>query len=125
MTWTIGGITLPLEPFLIEDDEPAVVEVFLTDGGEPVIIIPGLDAASLTIQGSIYVSGYTHAQIVSTYLSPLRALRGKEVAVVSPDGQFDGNWALASFRPRRIAEGSLIRYTYSLKLIKGQAYVIQ
>ena len=109
---------------MVEPDYPAIVEVFGTDGAEPVITIPGLDAESLTLQGSIYVSGQTNAYLETTYLAPLRALRGTEVAVTSPDSQYDGTWVLIRFTPRRIGEGAFVRYTYTLKLVKGLSHNI-
>ncbi len=127
MTWTISagtGITLPLEPSRVTEVNPAVVDVFQTDGDAPVIIVPGLDAQSLVVEGWIYVAGQTNAQLESNYLAPLRAMRGKEVAVTSPDSQYNGNWVLISFDPRRVPDGAIVRYYYSLKLLRGQANVI-
>jgi hypothetical protein len=121
--WTIGGVTLPLAPTKLSKQHPPTVEIFDTDGLDSDIIVPGKGVHTLMLQGSIYVSGQTNAQLIANYLVPLDALIGTEVAVSSPDNQFDGLWVF-DWSYDRVAEGLGVRYTFSIKLLRGLHHII-
>jgi phage protein U len=96
------------------------IEVFKSDAVEPTIIVKGPSERTLAVQGSISVAGQTNAQLNTSYLIPLRAMRAKEVTLVSPDAQFDGLWVLKSYSFRRVSEGAVVkRYAFSLTFIQG------
>ena len=129
MPWQIitsGGtsVTLPLAPSRVTEGNPAQTEVFLVSGGSPIIISIGLDAKSLTIEGSIYSAGSSVTILESAFLAPLRAKLHTEIYLVDPDGQYNGYWVLASFDPKRFAEGAVARFDYVMKLLQGSSHVI-
>lgn len=120
--WIIGDITLPLSPTRVKISNPATIEKFEQPQQNPIVVVTGADLFSVTLEGSIYVKGASHAVIWQNYIVPLLQMRGSAIQVSTPDGQFDGTWILQSFEPTRT--GKLARYTYSLKLVAGSEYVI-
>ena len=118
MSYTIGAVTLPTAPARASKRNPAKVETFELDGDSPVLIVPGLSAVELTLEG-FFVG--VKATIESSYLSPLEALRGTEVTLAFPDSRYDGNWILADFS---YVELDAKQFSYRIKLLKGSSHVV-
>ena len=114
----IGGVTLPSAPAQATKRSPAKVETFEIDGDLPILIVPGLSALELTIEGFFVGSKST---IETNYLSPLEALKGTEVTVAFPDSRYDGNWILADFS---YTEVDAKRFTYRIRLLKGSSHIV-
>jgi hypothetical protein len=118
MSYSIGVVTLPTAPSRASKRNPAKVETFEIDGDLPILIIPGHSAEELTLEG--FLAG-TKSTIETNYLSPLEALKGKEVTVAFPDSRYDGTWILADFT---YTELDAKRFTYKIKLLKGSDHII-
>ncbi len=96
---------------------PAKVEEFEIDGLS-ILIVPGLSAIELSIDGVLVGDKGT---IESTYLSPLEALKGTEVTVAFPGSRYDGEWVLADFS---YVEVNAKKFSYTLKLLRGSSHII-
>ena len=118
MSYVIGGVTLPSAPARATKRLPAKVEVFELDGDSPVLIVPGLSAVELTLEG-FFVG--VKATIESSYLSPLEALRGTEVTIAFPDSRYDGSWILSDFTYMEI---NAKQFTYKIKLMQGSSHIV-
>ncbi len=116
MSYMIEAISLPA-PAKVSKRNPAKVEEFEIDG-LPVLIVPGLGAIELNIEGVLVGD---KATIESTYLSPLEALKGTEVTLAFPGTRYDGEWVLADFS---YIEVNAKQFSYSLKLVKGSSHII-
>jgi hypothetical protein len=126
--WTITcgavAVTLPKAPSEIIEEGGGNIEEFAQDGDEPVLIVPNLSSKTLTIQGSIYVEGQNNSYLETNYLSKLRGMKGKEVALTTPGGQYDGDWIFKNFVFRRVAEGAFARYAYVIIFSQGADAII-
>lgn len=118
MSYSIGAVTLPSAPARASKRNPAKVETFEIDGDLPVLIIPGMSAAELTLEGFLVGAKST---IETNYLSPLEALKGTEVTVAFPDSRYDGSWILADFS---YVELNAKQFSYKIKLLKGSSHII-
>ena len=97
---------------------PATVEEFEVDGDLPILIVAGSGAIELTLEGSFVGVKST---IESTYLSPLEALKGTEVALTFPDCRYDGNWILADFV---YVEINAKQFRYTIRLLQGSEHIV-
>jgi hypothetical protein len=111
-------VTLPSAPARASKRNPAKVEEFEIDGDLPILIVPGMSAVELILEG-FFVG--TKSTIESSYLSPLEALKGTEVAVAFPDSRYDGNWVLMEFS---YMELNAKKFSYTIKLLKGSSHII-
>ena len=116
--WTIGGVTLPYAPNKLSKKKPPVTNIFDTDGADSDVIVSGKGVKTVMLGGIIATPGASNATLISTYLDPLDAMIGTEVAVTSPDGQFDGDW-MFDWVWARGADGPFIRYEYTITLTQG------
>jgi hypothetical protein len=122
--WIIGEVTLPLRPNQVTDDNPAQTENFDRDGQEPIIFSTSPGARTLTLNGSISSRDSTKAQLGTTYLAPLRAMKGKVVSLVDPHQIYTGDWMVKQVTFHEVAEGDRVaRFTYQIVLVQGFAYV--
>ncbi len=117
MSFVIGGVTLPYSPERVSKRNPAKVDEFET-AGLPVLIVPGLGAVELVVEGFLFG---TKSTIESTYLSTLEALIGTQVTVAFPDTRYDGSWVMADFS---YVEVNAKMFSYTIKLLKGSSHVI-
>jgi hypothetical protein len=125
LSWLIGIGTLRFSPDVCTDTQAANIELFDVDGTSPVVIVPGLGARSLTLEGLIFVDNSTDvAGVEGSYLTKFRNQVGSTVSVLSPGAQYDGTWVCASFEPKRQAEGPHLKYYYTMRLIKGGSALI-
>ena len=118
MSYSIGAVTLPSAPSRASKRNPATVETFEIDGELPILIVPGLSAVQLTLEGFLVGN---KSSIESNYLSPLEALKGTEVTLSFPDSRYDGNWILADFS---YVELDAKRFSYKIKLLKGSSHIV-
>ena len=128
MSWVIssGGtsVTFPLAPQNITDENPVVESDFQVDGQQSVVVSEGLDVRVLTLKGFFYVSGQNKSYLDTTFVSPLLGLNRQVVTLTSPTTRYNGSWMLIVKSVEEKAEGSLQRYTYSLVLRQGAAFVV-
>ena len=118
MSYAIGAITLPCGPNVATKRLPATVEEFEIDGDLPILIVAGSGAIELTLEGSFVGVKST---IESSYLSPLEALKGTEVALAFPDGRYDGDWILADFV---YVEINAKQFRYTIRLLQGSSHIV-
>ena len=118
MSYSIGAVTLPTGPSRASKSNTVKIETFEIDGDLPVLIVPGLSAVQLTLEGSLVGD---KSSIESNYLSPLEALKGTEVTLAFPDTRYDGNWVLADFS---YVELDAKRFSYKIKLLKGSSHIV-
>ena len=116
MSYVVGGVTIP-DPKRVAKRNPAKVEEFEIDD-LPVLIVPGLGAEELQVEGVFYGDKST---IETTYILPLEALKGTEVTIAFPGTRYDGDWILAAFDYTE--EGAKL-FRYSIKLLRGSSHVI-
>jgi len=118
VSYTIGSVTLPTAPKQVSKRNPAKVEEFELDDDLPILIVPGMRAIELNVEGVLVGD---KAAIESAVLLPLEALKGTVVTVAFPDTRYDGDWILADFS---YTEVSAKHFTYSLKLVKGSFHIV-
>ena len=128
MSWVIsaGGtsVTFPVNPQNITDENPVVESDFQVDGQQSVVVSEGLDVRTLTLKGFFYASGESKVNLDTNFVSPLLGLNGKQVALTSPTPRYSGNYLLVVKSVEEKAEGNLQRYTYTLVLRQGAAFVV-
>ena len=117
MSYVIGTVTLPTGPARMSKRNPAKVEEFEITG-LPVLIVPGLGAVELSIEGFLVGNKET---IETNYLQPLEALIGTEVTLAFPGGRYDGDWVLADFT---YSEVNAKKFSYTIKLLRGSSHII-
>jgi len=117
MSYVIETVTLPTGPTRVSKRNPAKVEEF-EKAGLPILIVPGMGAIELNIEGFLVGD---KATIETTYLQPLEALVGTEVTLAFPGGRYDGDWVLADFS---YVEVNAKKFGYTIKLLKGSSHII-
>ncbi len=128
MSWQISAgsttVTFPVNPQNIMDENPIVESDFQVESQQSVVVSEGLDVRTLTLKGFFYASGQTKANLDTNFCSPLLGLNRKEVALSSPTARYNGNWVLIVKSLEEKAEGNLQRYSYTLVLKQGAAFVV-
>lgn len=124
VTYDVTVVTLPYPPNDISENNSATTSAFNQNGDSPVLISEHPNERELTIQGFIYVPGASNSTIISTYLTPLSSMKGQEVTLGTPDGQYDGDWLLEAVSFRRVAEGAEVRYVYVLVFSQGSDVIV-
>ncbi len=117
-------VTLPLAPNNITDENPIIETDFQVDGQQSVLVSEGLDIRVLTLKGSFYTAGQNKSYLDSTFVNPLLSLNRQQVSLSSPTSRYNGSWLLIVKSIEEKAEGNLQRYTYSLVLKQGAAFVV-
>jgi hypothetical protein len=97
---------------------PAKVEEFEIDQDEPILIVPGLGAVELSVEGFLVGNKTT---LENTYLLPLEALKGTVVAVAFSDARYDGDWVFADFTFKEV---NAKKFTYTIRLLRGSSHII-
>ena len=126
MPWTISGgtganVTLPYGPNKVRITNPAKIDNFTQEGALPIVIVDGADNYTLTLDGTFYDKTKTASQNW-TEIALLIGKRGSQIYLITPEGDLDGSYVMASFEPSR--DRLLGRWSYSMKLVKGGSYVI-
>lgn len=128
MSWQISAgsttVTFPVNPQNIVDENPIVETDFQVDGQQSVVVSEGLDVRTLTLKGFFYESGESKVNLDSNFVSPLLGLNGQQVALISPTPRYSGNYVLVVKSIEEKAEGNLQRYSYTLVLKQGAAFVV-
>ncbi len=116
---TLTSVVLPLAPKTFNDQNPSDISVFKVTGQKPILI--GVDVAERTLRldGSIWIHGVSNATLEATYLNPLRSIANQVVQIMDPDNQYSGTWIMKQPDFKRDAEGSDVRYTYTITFLKG------
>jgi hypothetical protein len=117
-------VTLPLAPNNITDENPIVETDFQVDGQQSVLVSEGLDIRVLTLKGSFFTAGQNKSYLDATFVNPLLSLNRQQVSLSCPTGRYNGSWLLIVKSIEEKAEGNLQRYTYSLVLKQGAAFVV-
>ena len=115
-------MTLPFAPTKVRVSGPAKFDIYPQDGDLPIIIVDGVDAFTVQLDGVIYDPAKTAEQVWDDIISSLLAKQGLEVQVTTSDGDLDDTYVLASFEPSR--DHKLARWNYSMRLVKGSVHVI-
>jgi hypothetical protein len=118
LTWSIScgsAVTLPFGPSETRISNPAKIDLFTQEGDDPIVIVDGAESYKVEFTGVLY-------DCWDSVVAPLLAMRGKVVDLVTPDGDLDGQFVLASFEPRRV--GAQPRWSYTMRLVKGSSYVV-
>lgn len=98
------------------------VEVFTQDGSVPILNVTSQTEDMLSLQGSICIPNQNDdLYLITNYLLPLIAMKGKAVTLYSPNALFDGEWLLRDYSFPKVAEGAFTRYRFTLNLSKGYA----
>ncbi len=128
MSWQIsaGGtsVTFPVNPQNITDENPIVESDFQVDSQQSVVVSEGLDVRTLTLKGFFFVSGQNKAYLDTSFVSPLLSLNRQVVTLACPTSRYNGSWLLIVKSVDEKAEGNLQRYTYTLQLKQGAAFVV-
>ena len=117
MSYVIEAVTLPIAPTRVSKRNPAKVEEFEVDD-EPILIVPGLSAIELIIEGVLVGD---KSSIETNYLAPLEAYKGTEVTIAFPGSRYDGDWILADFS---YMEVNAKKFSFKIKLLRGSSHII-
>jgi hypothetical protein len=117
LSYVIGSVSLP-GPASVTKRNPAKVEEFEIDEDLPILIVPGLGAVELTIEGFLFGDKTT---LEGTYLLPLEALKGTVVTVAFPGTRYDGDWVFADFTYKEV---NAKKFTFTIKLLRGSAHIV-
>lgn len=111
-------VTLPQFPYKIKEKNPSDSKVYpMPGGGQPMIISSGKQARTIELEAYLYSAGLTNAQLLSTYIVPLRNLVHTLIAVdQTPDAVYDGSYFLDSFDAEPITP---LVYKITMKLMMG------
>jgi len=128
MSWVISSgntsVTFPVAPSNITDENPAVESGFQVDGQQSVVVSEGLDVRILTLKGFFYIAGQNKAYLDANFVSPLLSLNRQVVTLASPTSRYNGNWMLVVKSIEEKPEGQLQRYSYTLVLKQGAAFLV-
>jgi hypothetical protein len=128
MSWVISAgavsVTLPVAPSSITDLNPTIGTDFQVDGQQSLVVSEGLDVRTLTLKGFFYVPGQNKSYLDTNFCTPLLGLNRKVVYLSSPTTRYTDYWKLDNVTFEEKAEGSLQRYTFTLVLKKGAAFVV-
>ena len=97
---------------------------FQVDGQQSVVVSEGLDVRTLTLKGIFYVSSQRRLTWITNFVSPLLGLNRQVVTLASPTTRYNGSYMLQVKSVEEKAEGQLQRYTYTLILKQGAAFVV-
>jgi hypothetical protein len=130
MTWSIirvggGTVTLPKGVNTISDSSECADEEHGSDGGTVTLISRYSNPRFLTLEGEIYGKGTAGSVLISTYLTPLRAMNRYDVTISDPDNQCGGTWLFKSYSFTRDKEDTVeAKYNFSLTFKQGIAVII-
>lgn len=127
MSWVISGgtsVTLPLAPQSINDENPTIETDFPVDGQQSIVVSEGLDVRTLTLAGFFYVASQNKAYLDTAFCDPLLSMNRQVITLTSPTTRYNGSWKLEVKSLQEKAEGLLQRYTYTLILKQGAAFVV-
>ena len=119
MSYVVGAVTLPVVRSVTEHN-PARISSLGQDGDAPVVFCEGLDIRELEVDATVYVAVSSKAALKSSYITPLQALVGTEVALAFPDSHYDGSWVFKSFT---FTEG-LKSFGCRLVFVRGSSHVV-
>ena len=114
MTWSFGGVTFPFGPTQLAYIKTINKEMMPQSGTDPVAIVDGTTSNSVQLSGSIADPSKTDADLWTDVLTPLIALIGTAINVVSSNGSIDGTWLLEKFEPKRTSANLIYEYTMVL-----------
>ena len=124
MTWTIGGITLPIGPKTVELTTNATPKEINIPGDTPILLVIGKGAITLRISGTIVEDGKTASNLETSYLIPLLDLVGTQVSVSGPDSRHDyDNWILVKYTYREEG-GFTTKFDFDMELVRGSNQVV-
>lgn len=121
--WLISEATLPIAPTRIIDSYPSKTTVFDVPGSQPIIVSWGPQARSLTLEGVLFESGKTKANLEIVYIAPLKNMVATEVTLSFPDTRYDGTWILTDFDYNE-EKSTVPMFRYTFKFVKGQSHII-
>ena len=128
MSWVISSgstsVTFPVAPSNITDENPVVESDFQVDGQQSVVVSEGLDVRVLTLKGFFFSDGQNKAYLDTNFVSPLLSLNRQVVTLTSPTSRYNGSWMLVVKSVEEKPEGQLQRYSYTLVLKQGVAFVV-
>jgi len=128
VSWIISAgqtqITFPVAPTSITDENPVVESDFQVDGQQSVVVSEGLDVRVLTLKGFFYTAGQNKSYLDANFVSPLLGLNRQVVTLASPTSRYNGNWLLIVKSIEEKPEGQLQRYSYTLVLKQGAAFLV-
>ena len=128
MSWVISSgatsVTFPVAPSNITDENPIVETDFQVDGQQSVVVSEGLDVRVLTLKGFFYTVGQNKAYLDGNFVGPLLGLNRQVVTVTSPTSRYNGDWLLIVKSVEEKPEGQLQRYSYTLVLKQGAAFLV-
>jgi hypothetical protein len=128
MSWIISSgstsVTFPVAPSNITDENPIVETDFQVDGQQSVVVSEGLDVRALTLKGFFYVAGQNKTYLDTTFVSPLLSLNRQVVTLTCPTSRYNGSWLLNVKMLEEKPEGQLQRYSYTLVLKQGAAFLV-
>jgi phage protein U len=114
VTWSFGGVTFPFGPTQLAYIKTINKEMMPQSGTDPVAIVDGTTSNSVQLSGSIADPSKTDADLWTDVLTPLIALIGTAINVVSSNGSIDGTWLLEKFEPKRTSANLIYEYTMVL-----------
>lgn len=98
------------------------VDVFTQDGSIPILNVTSQTEDMLSLQGSICIPNQNDDMyLITNYLLPLIAMKGKAVTLYSPNALFDGEWLFRDYSFPKVAEGAFARYRFTLNFSKGDS----
>ena len=109
---------MPTAPKQVSKRNSAKIEEFELDDNTPILIVPGMRAVELTIEGALIGD---KATLETAVLLPLEALKGTEVTISFPGTRYNGTWILVDFS---YTEVNAKQFSYTLKLAKGSSHII-
>lgn len=116
--WAIvnGGTTVNLTPYpnSYRLTGSAVIDGLGIDGGGTIGISRYTDPEGFILKGCF--AGTSETTIFSSYVTNLRAMKGKQVTITSPSSLFAGNWLLKNYEFNRIEgkDGTFLKIDYTL-----------
>lgn len=116
--WAVvqGGTTVNLSPYpnSYNVKGSAQIESVGVDGGGSIGVSRFTNPERLILKGCF--AGSSESTLYSTYVTNLRAMKGKVVTITSPSSLFAGNWLFKDYEFSRVLgkDGTFLKVDYIL-----------
>jgi len=124
MGFQIDTITLPKYPYKIVETNPTYQDAYMFPGGLPIIVSSGLQVRTLDAEAILVSAGLTKAQLKTTYIDPLRAKLHSQVALLTNEGLYDGNWLFERLLYTADPKYGTRAFLLQLKFTQGSTHVV-
>jgi len=120
MSWTIGGVALPISPKVVMKTVSASPKSLTMPAAKKMLLSLGKNHDVLQLEGEF--SG-DKSTIESTYITPFEGKVYTEVTIAAPDSRYDGDWIMTKFVCREIS-GATRYFMWKMEFWMGSSHIV-